>query len=103
MQRYNLFQRDGNHQRLDFYSKELCKVVFPEALRLPLPPQELRLMTASFKVRRQERERHVVYWSVNRRFSLMAFDDSYRAIRDETDIEIVKKTVYGGAEATSRA
>ena len=93
VQSYNLFQRDGNHQRLDFYSKTLWRTTFPESLRLSVSRSEFRLMTAAFRVRGGGPERHVVFWCVNGRLSLMSFNDSYRSIREETDIEFLKKTV----------
>lgn len=90
---FNLFRRDGNHQRLDFYSKTLWRTTFPESLRLSVLHRELRLMTAAFRLRGGGPERHVVFWCVNGRLSLMSLNDAYRSIREETDIEFLKKTV----------
>ena len=88
-----LVQRDGHCQRLDVYRIEKGHVDKQDSQPLPIPNGEVKIASIQFRVPGSDKVWSVNFWAVDRRFTLMSFNDSYRPIRNESEVEIVRRKV----------
>jgi hypothetical protein len=85
----NVVQRDGHHQRVDFFRVVNGKSQVEEKNKLPVPAGRHLLGVVHFTIHGDPRKWSAKVWTMDRELAFVGFSDSIREVCDNAEIEIV--------------
>jgi hypothetical protein len=84
----NVVQRDGHHQRVDFFRVVNGKPHMEEQNKLPVAAGQHLLGAVRFRIPGDSRRWNAKVWAMDRELAFVGFSDSIRDVRDTADFEI---------------